>query len=530
MDLSDGDYSDPPEPVDQAHVLTPRELSFQRYGFFASVLIVNTLSILLAYLQHQGTAIFTVILFIKSRDILSVVITVVGMIARSVDRFFNPVPPITSQFILTLIPAYSESQEQILKAIHALRNNGVEPHHQVMLVILDGKPVDIKSSMTKVCKELERPHDTFKGKRISLGITAGFIGDVPVLVIQKRRNSGKKDTLIMTNDIFNYPRDNMPVLTRRLRREIWLDVLPELTAGFPVPFTKFDMIFNTDADSKIHQGALLRLANSLVREPRAIASCGLVLVEFEEGCEWSAWNMYQQFQYCYGQYVRRGAEHIWGKVTCLPGCITMIKVMPECGPAMKKYAAAITGRNAIAHQVQYLGTDRRQTYCFLSQSRDLKTLFIPNAVSETVAPQSLTHYLSQRRRWGSNAYFNNYFYCFGENMALITRTVAFLELVRLTMVYWRFSNTIQFVTTLIRQLAGGTFAPITLAPLISIGQLPLFWFIFCVIKERPLRERMHKLALGWMINKTVAPFMSMAVFTKVAMNIGSQVWGLTGTS
>ncbi|KAF2150169.1 glycosyltransferase family 2 protein, partial [Myriangium duriaei CBS 260.36] len=516
------------EPVDRAHVLTPKELSFQRYGFFAGVLVLNILCILLAYLQHQGTAIFTVILFIKTRDIMSVIITIIGMIGGKIKRLICPLPEVTPQFILTLIPAYSESQEQILKAIHALRNNGVEPHHQVMLVILDGKPKDIKSSMTRVCKDIERPWDTFKAKRIMLGITSGFIGDVPVLVIQKKKNSGKKDSLIMTNDLFNYPRDNMPIFAQRLRREMWTDILPELTAEFPIPFTKFDMIFNTDADSKIHQGALLRLANSLYYDPKAIASCGLVLVEFEEGFEWSAWNMYQQFQYSYGQYVRRRAEHIWGKVTCLPGCITMIKVRPECGPAMKKYAAPITGRNAIAHQVQYLGTDRRQTYCFLSQSRELHTLFIPNAVSETVAPQSMEHYLSQRRRWGSNAYFNNWFYFLGTNLSPVTRLVAFLELVRLTLVYWRFSNTLQFITGLIRQLHSGKFELISLAPLLSVGQLPFFWFVFCVFKEKPLRERAHKLAIGWVINKAVAPFMSMAVFTKVAMNIGSQVWGMTG--
>lgn len=88
----------------------------------------------------------------------------------------------------------------------------------------------------------------------------------------------------------------------------------------------------------------------------------------------------------------------------------MIAVRPEMAGAIRKYAEPITGYPVIHHQVQYLGTDRRLTYSMLSQDKKLHTLFVPRAVSETVAPQSLQHYLSQRRRWGSNAYFNNYFY------------------------------------------------------------------------------------------------------------------------
>lgn len=89
----------------------------------------------------------------------------------------------------------------------------------------------------------------------------------------------------------------------------------------------------------------------------------------------------------------------------------MIAVRPEMAGAIQNYAAPIMGYTVLFHQVQYLGTDRRLTYSMLSQNKNLRTLFVPEAVSETLAPQSLQHYLSQRRRWGSNAYFNDFFYC-----------------------------------------------------------------------------------------------------------------------
>lgn len=88
----------------------------------------------------------------------------------------------------------------------------------------------------------------------------------------------------------------------------------------------------------------------------------------------------------------------------------MIAVRPEMAGAIQDYAKPVTDRMVLHHQVQYLGTDRRLTFCMLSQHKKLRTLFVPSAVNETDAPQSLRHYLSQRRRWGSNAYFNDFFY------------------------------------------------------------------------------------------------------------------------
>jgi chitin synthase len=220
--------------------------------------------------------------------------------------------------------------------------------------------------------------------------------------------------------------------------------------------------------------------------------------------------------------VRRRAEHFWGKVTCLPGCITMIKCRPECAGAIEKYAEAITKLPVINHQVQYLGTDRRLTYSLLSQDKKLTTLFVPEAVSETVAPQSLKHYLSQRRRWGSNAYFNNYFYMVGPNMIAPTRIAAFIEVLRLSMVYYRFCNTILLVRFIIVKCLDGTFDTMKLVPLLIVSQLPLCWYVVSVMLEKPLRVRAHKLFLGFCINKCISAFISMTVFFNVARNVGSQ--------
>jgi chitin synthase len=349
-----------------------------------------------------------------------------------IKHIFYPIPPpAKAAWILSLIPCYSESEEQLVKTLYSLRDNGTGEHKQVMLIVMDGKHRDVVSHM-KVFRSFNWTYVSLKWKVATLQIDAGFVDNIPTLCIEKLTNAGKKDSLVLCHDLFNFARDNVHPTVKALREEIWSTIIPRLTGDDN--FSSFDMIFCTDADSTIHQGALGLLTNACLADPDSIAACGFVYVEYEPGLEWTMWNMYQQFQYVsdcnpdpsmsntnfeqsFGQLVRRGAEHYLGKVTCLPGCITMIVVRPECAGAIKRYAEPVTCFPVLRHQVQYLGTDRRLTYSLLSQDKKLHTLFVPEAGSETVAPGSLQHYLSQRRRWGSNAYFNNYFYLGGYNVS-----------------------------------------------------------------------------------------------------------------
>jgi hypothetical protein len=356
------------DPVDPARILSQRDLRNQRVAFMGIIVLLNICMAITAFFGKKSKLIFIVILFVKSKDFLSAILSPTGMMYRAIYEKFYPPKPVSRKWILSLIPAYSESEEQIVKTIFSLRDNGVEPHKQVMVVILDGKPRDVRSHMTRMVREFQRPYVSLKWKKGVLNVLAGFMEDVPVIVIEKVKNAGKKDSLILCHDLFNFPRENSPLYTKLLRKEMWEEILPELTKG--EDFKGFDMVFCTDADSTIYKGAVALLANALARDDKAIAACGLVLVELEPGYEWSFWNLYQQFQVCspyfptvslsntfqytFGQYVRRRAEGFIGKVTCLPGCITMIAVRPEMAGAIRKYAEPVTGELVINHQVQYL--------------------------------------------------------------------------------------------------------------------------------------------------------------------------------
>jgi chitin synthase len=69
-----------------------------------------------------------------------------------------------------------------------------------------------------------------------------------------------------------------------------------------------------------------------------------------------------------------------------------------------------------------------------------------------------------------------------------------------------------------------------LIPLIIISFTPTFYFIFELCCTPHLRKQWYKLVIGGFVNRCISPFMSMAVFSLVVKNLGSQVWGMTGGS
>jgi hypothetical protein len=172
-------YPEIPEPKDPARTLQRKDLRNQKLFFLGVIIFLNVGMAMFAVFANQKMVIFIFILFIKSRDFLSALLSAFGLLTRRIYRIFKPPVPVPEQWILTLIPTYSESEEQIVKTIYSLRDNEVGPHKQVMVVLLDGKPRKVRDHMTRIVREFQRPYTSLKHKRGVLNITAGFAQDVP---------------------------------------------------------------------------------------------------------------------------------------------------------------------------------------------------------------------------------------------------------------------------------------------------------------------------------------------------------------
>lgn len=279
---------------DPARKLKKSQLIRQRVAFFLIVFCLNTACLVAALTSYRHLWVLVLILFLKAKDILSTLGAVAWIASTSVFRPTRKIPEISPKWILACVTAYAETEAQIMRTISSVVEHPPASHKLVICIILDGKPVKIRSYFTRIAKTMRRPYQTWKFAHGELNIYTGFMEQVPVIIFEKVRNAGKKDSLILCHDLFDEMRDNISVYTRALRREIWTDILPSLLDN-EAP-TKFDYIFCTDADSLIHEGTLESLVIALVQDQKAIAACGLVLAEMQKGNEWSIWYLFQQFQ------------------------------------------------------------------------------------------------------------------------------------------------------------------------------------------------------------------------------------------
>ena len=181
-----------------------------------------------------------------------------------------------------------------MKTINSVQKHDISPHKQVICIILDGRSRDIRSRITTPVASFRRPYITWRYQSSDLRIDAGFMDRHPIIILEKAKNAGKKDSLILCHDLFNATRSDASLYTSLLKEELFAQVLPKLTRE--CSFKRFDMIFCTDADSTVHEGAIRHLANALFRDRFAIAACGVLLAEMMPNLEWSTWHLFQQFQ------------------------------------------------------------------------------------------------------------------------------------------------------------------------------------------------------------------------------------------
>lgn len=281
----------------EAKKLPPWQVWMYRIAFGSIILSINITLLITYFLTHHHQYLLAILVFMKSKDLLSTLADVVGLTYQSIHNRLYPPEDVGSRWILSLVSAYAETDDQILKTINSLVAQELGSHLQVICVIVDGKNPELLPHFTTVTNSFRQAYTTWKGGNSEMDVHAGFIGPTPIIYMRKIRNAGKKDSLIMGHDLFNFPRKNMPILTKHIRQLIYADVLPKLTAG--KTFSTFDAIFCTDADSIIHKEALRKLADALARKASAIAACGILVAELAiPTVEWTTWHLYQQFQVC----------------------------------------------------------------------------------------------------------------------------------------------------------------------------------------------------------------------------------------
>ncbi len=505
----------------------------KKYSFLLFLICINAGLSYIVYHFGGARSLMITIVVIKSKDIITSFISTVYYIAYYNYFIVNYIffkkkekeIPVEGN-IVSIIPVYSETKEQIDGTINSIINdNKCEGCNNLICVICDGKPINIEESLTTITDTFEIDYISWKLCINKLKVTSGYINNIPCLIMKKEKNQGKRDTLIIGHDIFNYPREDLPTVNEKMRKLIRDYVSNKFSLN------DFKYMFCTDADSIICKNSFKYLIQTIEKR-RAIACCGLVKIDFSEGA-WSFWCIFQNFQYLFGQYVRRSVESLYGRVVCLPGCITMFKIHESAIKAIKMYAEYPDKDDMFKSIVQLLGTDRRLTSSFLFQGKNIKTVLDKRAICLTIPPCTLYTYLTQRRRWASNSYFNTAALLIGPNQYIITRIFATFDVIRMSIIYFRIFTTIMFVYKLIMYTTGGGSPDKLLSRLsicIAILFFPTLFFMVICICHKSMRRIFHKILLGYIINRLIGMILNLAIISNLFWNIGSTIWGANQTS
>jgi chitin synthase len=411
--------------------------------------------------------------------------------------------------VVAIIPAYKEDPEEVELTLASISSQIEKDHLHVAQVIVSDGFLDYHEIIDDLREIVRFPYTTYKREKNSCSIMVGYYKGVKVAVAKKRKNAGKKDSLVLTDDIFIKGDEHFGQVRDAILREFDME--------------SCDYIFHTDADSVIGPNAFRRLVNALISNEKIAAVAGLVLVPFESFSGTGFWNFFQGFQYYYGQVVRKASESLWGKVTCLPGCITMVRAQhPAVVAACDRYNKLPSSNFIFQVKNRLQGTDRRYTNCVTQYSAD--TYLVVDMWSDcfTVPPQSMEHFRSQRKRWTSNAITGNWFLMLGTSVPWYTRCLCAVDIFRIHTSVTRFCCTIQFFYALIG--VGATLTNLQIAMLALVIALPYCFFLSTIVTRGKYGAF---LLAGSLISKVFSPFITIYIFVYAMLNFADLTWGKT---
>ena len=497
--------------------LSKKSFYIKKWLLITFVLLLNAGACALVYYTQNLQVILFVIVVLKSKDLIMSLMFVFNMIYRYFFQYtrFYMLPEASATDVLhnvvSFVPVYKESREQVQKTTNSVLNSKLGSGTHMAFVVFDGGNVfDILDSV----KETKLfTYKSWKGDDVEVVVNYGLLSNKPVVTCMKHTNFGKKDSIVLVHDLFNYPRENLPSKNRDLKQQIKQDIQKHFG------ITGFDFIFGIDSDTCVEENGIHSLLDTLIHRD-ATAVSALVNVDVSSG-NWF-WNRLQNFQYLYGQYLRRSNEDLLSQVLCLPGCGNMVKVSPLFSKTLEFYTTTPNESEFLQTTVQNMGTDRRFTSSLVYNSQGAKILQDTRSKVYTVSPQSFSSFVSQRQRWNHNMFFNSILNCFGKNVHWLSRLFNAIDVLRMSLIYFRLFNTLFFIYVLSVNYTVSNV--VELVPYIVLLSYPVFCFFVYALFDKFLRQQFGYLLLFLVPNKLFTTFTNLIVFSCMLFNIGNYKW------
>jgi chitin synthase len=342
------------------------------------------------------------------------------------------VPENLDKFIICQVPAYTEDEESLRRAIDSMARMRYDDKRKLLVVICDGmiigqgndrptprivldilgvpESVDPEPLSFESLGEGQKQHNM--GKVYSgLYEVQGHI--VPFLVIVKvgkpsevsrPGNRGKRDSQMVLMRFLNRVHYNHPMSPMEL------EMHHQIRNVIGVNPTFYEFILQVDADTVVAPDSATRMVATFLNDTRLIGVCGETALT---NAKTSAVTMIQVYEYFISHNLTKAFESLFGSVTCLPGCFTMYRIRSAetakplfVSKEVVDSYAEIRVDTLHMKNLLHLGEDRYLTTLLLKHHSKYKTKYISSAKAWTIAPESWTVFLSQRRRWINSTVHN----------------------------------------------------------------------------------------------------------------------------
>lgn len=266
------------------------------------------------------------------------VILVKFLAALSFGSKRRPAPQ--DKFVICQVPAYTEDEESLRKALDSLTALQYDNKRKLICVICDGvvigggndRPtpkivldilgVDPKMDPPALCfKSVGESSDQLNYGKVYSGLYEFEGNVVPYLVIvkvgkqseqgkQKPGNRGKRDSQILLMSFLNRVHHRSPM------SPLELEMFHQINNIIGVDPELYEYLLMIDADTMVREDSLNRLVAACANDAKIAGICGETSLENEEG---SWWTMIQVYEYFISHHLAKAFESLFGSVTCLPG-------------------------------------------------------------------------------------------------------------------------------------------------------------------------------------------------------------------
>ncbi|OAA68366.1 chitin synthase [Niveomyces insectorum RCEF 264] len=342
------------------------------------------------------------------------------------------VPENLDKFVMCQIPAYTEDEESLRRAIDSVARMRYDDKRKLLVIICDGMIIGqgndrptprIVLDILGVSETVDPEPLSFESlgeglKQHNMGKVYSGLYEVqghivPFLVVVKvgkpsevsrPGNRGKRDSQMVLMRFLNRVHYNLAM------SPLELEMYHQIRNIIGVNPTFYEFLFQIDADTVVAPDSGTRMVSAFLHDTRLIAVCGETALTNAKS---SFVTMIQVYEYYISHNLAKAFESLFGSVTCLPGCFSMYRIRAaETGKPLfvsrdivDNYA---TIRVDTLHMknLLHLGEDRFLTTLLLKHHNKYKTKYINRAHAWTIAPDSWKVFLSQRRRWINSTVHN----------------------------------------------------------------------------------------------------------------------------